>query len=119
MDQQEEIQRLTKAELAALIVTREAEVMTKAELVPISVRVPSWIMAKLDAMTTHSGKSRNHVFNLVLDAGVESVWSHLPNELRTELEFEGGEGVRHHRPGNVGEARPAGLCGAPEARRGA
>ena len=88
MNQQLEIDdRPTRAELAALIVTREGQSMTRGELVPTSIRVPSWVMAKLDAMTTHSGKSRNQIFNLVIDAGLEAVWSHLPADLRAELEF--------------------------------
>lgn len=76
----------SKAELAAMVVSRSGGVFTKGELVPTSVRIPIWVMARLDAMATRSGRSRNHVLNLAIDAGIEAMDAHLPEDVKVEIE---------------------------------
>lgn len=75
------------AEMAAAIIRREGDMMTKGQLLPLTGRVPIWVMGVLDAMALRSGKSRNFTMNLVLAAGLEAVQEHLPDEVRQELRF--------------------------------
>jgi hypothetical protein len=75
----------TRAEFAAAVLSGTVDLMTKGELVPITGRVPSWVMAVLDAMATRSGKSRNYVVNLVLATGLDAVQEHMSEEVRAEL----------------------------------
>ena len=77
----------SKAEHAAAVLSKSADTFIKGELVPTSLRVPAWIMAKLDALATHSGKSRNYVVNLVLDAGLDSILSNFEPETLEQLDF--------------------------------
>ena len=75
------------AEMAAAIIRREGDLMTKGQLLPITGRVPIWVMGVLDAMALRSGKSRNFTMNLVLAAGIDAVQEHLPEDVRQELRF--------------------------------
>ena len=75
------------AEMAAEIIRREGDLMTKGQLLPITGRVPIWVMGVLDAMALRSGKSRNFTMNLVLAAGIDAVQEHLPEDVRQELRF--------------------------------
>ncbi len=75
----------SQAEIAASVLSGTATLMTKGELVPITGRVPSWVMSVLDAMATRAGKSRNYVVNIVLAAGLEAVQEHMTEEVRAEL----------------------------------
>lgn len=74
-------------EMAAHIIQREGDLMTKGQLLPLTGRVPIWVMGVLDAMALRSGKSRNYTMNLVLAAGIEAIQEHLPAEVREELRF--------------------------------
>jgi hypothetical protein len=87
MDQAQMMLPPNKAELAAGIIQREADLMTKGQLLPLTGRVPIWVMGVLDAMALRSGKSRNYTMNLVLAAGLEAIQEHLPEEVREELRF--------------------------------
>jgi len=77
---------ISKAELAASVIAKLGKTDTKGEFVSTSVRVPSWVLAELDAMAAHSGQSRSQVINLVLGAGFEAIKVHLDTALLSELE---------------------------------
>lgn len=54
-------------------------------LVPLSTRLPINIVAQLEAMAAKSGKSRNSMVALLLDAGLESVKAHLDKDTLKQL----------------------------------
>lgn len=79
-------EKISIAEMAASTIANTGKSFSKGELVPVSLRLPSWMMSELDAMAAHSKQSRNQVINLVLAAGVEAVKLHLDASVLLKLE---------------------------------
>ena len=75
----------TAAEMVAAVLSGSGQTSGRAVLVPLSTRVPSFLVARLDAMAAKSGKSRNSLVALVLEAGLESISSHLDERTKKEL----------------------------------
>lgn len=74
-----------KAEFLAALLMGKAKSEGRAALVPLSVRIPVWQLAQLDAMASKSGKSRNSMVALLFSAGFDAVLSHLDQKTIDEL----------------------------------
>lgn len=62
-------------------------------VVTFSVRSPVERLAKIGAMSKHIGVSRNEMANQLIEIGMNSVLSALPDELRIQLLTEAGESL--------------------------
>lgn len=68
----------------------------KAAARSISYRIPVYDLARLDAMASVAGKSRNAMLNLVVSAGLDEVWKLLPKNVQkqvSKVEFENHQAV--------------------------
>lgn len=61
------------------------------DLVAASVRLPRERVALLDAMAKKAGFSRNRMINMLIGAGIQDVFSRMPDAVVDELRLEAAE----------------------------
>jgi hypothetical protein len=81
--EQQEI--LNKADLLAAMATGNLQMDTKGQLVPVMVRVPIWIAAKVDALAKQIGKSRAATVSYLLDVGLEELHQRVDQATQERL----------------------------------
>lgn len=87
VNQRELLNEPTMGEIVAGMFEGRSTAYSSAQLAPLSGRIPVYVMAKLDAMATQAGKSRNAMLNLVIEAGLQAIEAHVSDEVREELRF--------------------------------
>lgn len=78
------------ARIAARMTQEDYDPGEAEDLFAISVRVPDQVRATLDEMAKRAGVSRNSMIIELLRAGIQDVFSKLPNAVAQELTEEIG-----------------------------
>lgn len=68
----------SKADEVASVISKVGSMTTSSVVKTISYRISVSDLARIDAMASEAGKSRNAMLNLVLDVGLEAVQRKLP-----------------------------------------
>ena len=58
---------------------------TDPGLFSMSIRVPTTRAVQIDTMAQRATKSRNEMVNLIIEAGISAIYTHLPGETRHEI----------------------------------
>lgn len=62
-------------------------------LFPVHTRLKSPVFGMLTAFTEHSGSSRNHVVNQILEVGIEAILKSLPDDIVDSLYEKSTEAI--------------------------
>src|SRR5437870_4513812 len=81
-----EVQEVSAADVLASVVSGTAKNRMTAAVRAISYRVPVSSLARVDALASKTGKSRNAILNMLVDAGLEEVFLRLSQEHLEEVQ---------------------------------
>lgn len=73
----------TAAYVAGLLVDEDA--LAPSGTFSMSLRLPAHIAASLMVMAEEGGKSRNEMARMVIQAGLDDIFSRLPKEVEADL----------------------------------
>lgn len=77
---------VTPAEMVASLISGTATHQVAAVQKVTSVRLNVYTLARVDAMASKAGKSRNEMVNLLLDVAVQEVYGNLGEEAIQDLQ---------------------------------
>jgi hypothetical protein len=63
----------TSAEQVASVLSGRGKITEKSVSYQVTVKLPIWLVAKVDAMARQSGKTRTESMSMLLDVGIEEV----------------------------------------------
>jgi hypothetical protein len=79
---------ISQAEHVAGILSGTAQTTMVAAMHSVSYRVPMHVLATVDAMAAQSKKSRNAMFNLLVQVGIDEVREKLDQDVAERLTIE-------------------------------
>ena len=77
--------QITEAKMLARVLIGNAEMMVAGASVQRSHRFPTYVIARIENMAKMAGSSVSFMINRTLEAGLESVFKELPEDVRNEL----------------------------------
>ena len=86
---------ISEAEHVAGIVNGTAETNGLSATRGTSVRLPIFLLARLDAYAGVSGKTRNFIIERMLEVGMEETFKHLDDDVLQKLHDLFQDNVRH------------------------
>lgn len=85
----EQREMLPRSQMVAAVVSGTGMTFEKSQLVQITVKLPIYHVAKLDAMARQAGKTRTAMLSLLLAVGLDEVSQHLDETVAEQvLELE-------------------------------
>ena len=76
---------MPRSQMVAAVVSGTATSFEKAQIFQITVKLPIYHVAKLDALARQGGKNRTEMLSLLLAVGIEEVSQHLDEAVAEQL----------------------------------
>lgn len=73
-------EEITKLDMVVALLEKTGKSEASTSVHPISVRIPTFDYANIEAMAQHSGLSRNKIICQLLDLALSEVWTALDEE---------------------------------------
>lgn len=81
-----EVQDVSAVDVLASVVSGTGKHRSISVARPVSYRVPIATLARVDALAEKAGKSRNSMLNMLVDVGLEELFSRLSQENLEEVQ---------------------------------